>query len=44
MVLAALLEIQGQADEAGKLETQTLEVLRRQPRSGDTAEALRLTK
>ena len=42
--LAALLEIQGQTDEAAKLETQALEVLRRQPRSGDTAEALRLTK
>ena len=42
--LAALLEIQGQTDEAAKLETQALEVLRRRPRSGDTAEALRLTK
>jgi tetratricopeptide (TPR) repeat protein len=42
--LAALLEIQGETDEAAKLDAQALEVLRRWPRSGDTAEALRLTK
>lgn len=42
--LATLLEIVGETDEAARLEEQALEVLRKRPRSGDTAEALRLTR
>jgi tetratricopeptide (TPR) repeat protein len=42
--LAVLLEIQGQTNEAAKLDSQALEVLRKRPRSGDTAESQRLTK
>lgn len=42
--LAALLEIQGETDDAAKLDAQALEVIRRRPRIGDTTEALRLTK
>ena len=42
--LAVLLEIRGEANEAAKLDAQALEVIRRQSRSGDTADATRFTK